>query len=116
MLSYSPLQMRALNARLSSGCFRDPGQRAASCSVALHGTGPKIQMSKSKRIVIDGMTCQVGERPKSGYTVASLIERLSGFPPSAPIGFATAPGDNLEILSIYEATETDAVWVDLGEE
>jgi hypothetical protein len=64
---------------------------------------------------IDGMTCVVGQIPKSGHTVGSLIERLKGYPADAPLGFCTGPGDNLEILSIYEAPDTCAVWCDLGD-
>lgn len=72
-----------------------------------------------KRIVplpgVPGVCSELGDIPKSGYTVGELREALGHFPQEAKIGFCLGVGSNLEVLSHYLAPDTGAVWFDLGE-
>lgn len=78
-----------------------------------------VNVSKGTHLEVPGLPgrmCTVGETPALGYTVGELIDRLSQYPRDAPVGMNVGPGSNLEILSLYRATEPpEVVWFDLGE-
>lgn len=60
--------------------------------------------------------CVVGQIPALGYTVGQMIDRLSQYPRETLLGFNIGPNTNLELLSMYQATEPPgAVWLDLAD-
>jgi hypothetical protein len=62
-----------------------------------------------------GSLCELGDIPKSGYTIGELRAALEHFPQDAKVGFCLGVGSNLEVASHYQAPDTGAVWFDLEE-
>lgn len=121
MIEYDRVMTVETHAQISAALAKSLDGTAVRCLVLSKGMRVARSTAEASRNVpipgLPGRFCTVGETPALGYTVGELIDRLSQYPRDAPVGMNVGPGSNLEILSLYRATEKpQAIWFDLGEE